>query len=145
MMIDGNLKPSSLAQLNDGTLPVSEAIVPVPDYTNFDVMRIDRDSRLTPRAIDDFAANVLPQLTEAYDLIVIDTPPVLGVADAARVGVLADETLVVVRSGKTPERALQNCVERLEDSGVHLSGTVMNDIEPRRYRQMNLGGGYGYY
>ena len=98
-----------------------------------------------PRAIDDFAANVLPQLTEAYDLIVIDTPPVLGVADAARVGVLADETLVVVRSGKTPERALQNCVERLEDSGVHLSGTVMNDIEPRRYRQMNLGGGYGYY
>ena len=145
MMIDGNLKPSSLAQLNDGTLPVSEAIVPVPDYTNFDVMRIDRDSRLTPRAIDDFAANVIPQLTEAYDLIVIDTPPVLGVADAARVGVLADETLIVVRSGKTPERALQNCVERLEDSGVHLSGTVMNDIEPRRYRQMNLGGGYGYY
>ena len=65
MMSEGNLKPSSLAQLNDGTLPVSEAIVPVPDYTNFDVLRIDRDSRLTPRAIEAFAANVLPPLTEA--------------------------------------------------------------------------------
>lgn len=145
LMIDDHMTTKSLALLNDGTVPVAEALAPVPDYTNFDVLRIDRDSRLTPRAIDDFAANVLPQLTEAYDLIIIDTPPVLGVSDAARVGVLADETLVVVRSGKTPERALQNCVERLEDSGVHLSGTVINDIEPRRYRQMNLGGSYGYY
>ncbi len=145
LMIDDHMKTNSLAQLNDGTVPVADATVPVPDYNNFDVLRIDRDSRLTPRAVDDFAANVLPQLSAAYDLIIIDTPPVLGVSDAARVGVLADETLVVVRSGKTPERALQNCVERLEDSGVHLSGTVVNDIEPRRYRQMNLGGSYGYY
>lgn len=145
MMIDGNLKTHSLARLNDGTIPVAEAMTPVPDYTDFDVLRIDRDSRLTPRAVDDFARNVLPQLNEIYDLIIIDTPPVLGVSDAARVGVLADETLLVVRAGKTPERALQNCVERLEDSGVHLSGTVINDIEPRRYRQMNLGGSYGYY
>ena len=144
-MIDDHMKTNSLAQLNDGTVPVADATVPVPDYNNFDVLRIDRDSRLTPRAVDDFAANVLPQLSAAYDLIIIDTPPVLGVSDAARVGVLADETLVVVRSGKTPERALQNCVERLEDSGVHLSGTVVNDIEPRRHRQMNLGGSYGYY
>ncbi|NHF73092.1 GumC family protein [Paracoccus xiamenensis] len=144
-MIDEKMKSNSLIKLNDGSLPVAEATTPVPDYNNFDVLRIDRDSRLTPRAIDDFADNVLPQLTATYDLIVIDTPPVLGVSDAARVGALADKTLIVVRSGKTPERALQNCVERLEDSGIHLSGTVINDIQPRRYRQMNLGGSYGYY
>ncbi|MFD1794961.1 AAA family ATPase [Paracoccus aurantiacus] len=145
LMIEGNREAHPLGALNDGSVPVGDAIYPVPEYENFDVLRIDRDSRLTPKNIDDFGETVLPQLTSEYDLIVIDTPPVLGMADAARVGILADETLVVVRAGKTPESALRNCVERLEDSGVRLSGTVLNDIDPRRYRQMNLGGGYGYY
>ncbi|WBU63461.1 GumC family protein [Paracoccus aerodenitrificans] len=132
-------------RLISGDLKVNDAVVPVEGYDGLHLIRFEQNMMLTPQLAAEFARKLMPRLISAYDLIVMDTPPTLGVADAARLGVMADETLVVVRAGKTPERALLNCVERLEDSGIKLAGTVINDIEPHRYRQLNLGGGYGYY
>ncbi|WBU56499.1 GumC family protein [Paracoccus sediminicola] len=142
--VSGQRRNSVVALLN-GDQPIEDAIIPAEGERNFDFMSFEQKSRLTPRMVLDFEKHVLPKLIRKYDMIIIDTPPALGVSDAARLGALADTTLIVVRSGKTPERALRNCAERLEDSGVRLAGTIVNDIDARRYRQTNLGGKYGYY
>lgn len=136
---------ASLMDMTQGEMSVEEARMPVSAECDFDFIAFDQETRLTPAVVSDFSQTVLPRMLENYDLIVLDTPPALGLADAARLGTLADSTLIVVRSGKTPENALRQGVERLEDSGVSLAGTVVNDIEPRRYRQLNLGGSNAYY
>lgn len=111
----------------------------------FDFICFDQRTRLTPSNVSNFRQRILPLLHSRYELIIIDTPPALGLSDAARLGTLADSTLIVLRAGKTPENALRQGAERLDDSGVSVGGTVVNDIEPRRYRQLNLGGSYAYY
>lgn len=131
---------TSLADLVEGRRKLAEAATAVPDYEGFDVIGFDRQTQLTPRTLSAFRDGPLAEMRAAYDVVVMDTPPALGVSDAARLGTLADVALVVVRAGKTSERALQHCVERLQDSGVRLAGTVINDVEPRHYRRMNLGG-----
>lgn len=138
-------EPSELLDLTQGELSLDDALLPVDPECGFDFISFDQGTRLTPAVVTDFREKVLPQMVARYDLVIIDTPPALGLADAARLGAIADSTLIVLRSGKTPENALRHGVERLEDSGVTLGGTVVNDIEPRRYRQLNLGGSYAYY
>ncbi|MFV0292170.1 MAG: AAA family ATPase [Paracoccus sp. (in: a-proteobacteria)] len=135
----------TLQQIAAGAISPEDAELSSHEEYGFNLVRPDDDTRLTPRIVADFEEHILPLLKQHYDLIIIDTPPALGIADAARLGTLADDTLIVIRAGKTPERALRHCIERLEDSGVRLAGTVINDIESRRYRQMNLGGSYAYY
>lgn len=137
--------PRSLAHLIDGSLSLQDAAMQIDESCHFDFIGFDPKTRLTPLVVAEFRDKVLPKMIENYDLVIIDTPPALGVADAARLGSLADATLIVVRAGKTPENALRQCTERLEDSGVVLAGTVINDIEARRYRQLNLGGSNAYY
>ena len=63
----------------------------------------------------------------------------LGASDAARLGALADATLVVARAGRTPEHELRQCVARLQDSGVQVAGTIVNDMDLRLLQ----GGGRG--
>lgn len=136
---------ASLADLLKGRRTLADMVVPVPDYEGFHVIGFDRQTQLTPRMIAAFRDGPLVEMKAAYDMVIIDTPPALSVSDAARLGTIADTTLVVVRSGKTSERALQHCIVRLQDSGVKLAGTVITDIKPRRFRRMNQGGADAYF
>ena len=78
------------------------------------------------------------ELREMYDYIVIDTPPVMAVTDAALVGAVADGTLLVVRANKTDSEALSAAVSQLRRLRVPLLGIVMNGVPTGR------GSGYSY-
>ncbi len=67
-----------------------------------------------------------------YDLIVLDTPPVLPVADAMVLARHADATFLVVRWEKTARHAVQDGVRRLRECRAHVMGIVMTCIDPRR-------------
>lgn len=136
---------ASLADLLEGRRTLADTAVPVPDYEGFYVIGFDCQTQLTPRMITAFRDGLLANMKEAYDMVIINAPPALSISDAARLGTVADTALVVVRSGKISERALQHCIIRLQSSGVNLAGTVITDIEPRRFRRMNLGGVDAYF
>lgn len=125
------------------TLP--QVLQHVDGFESLDMISFKGGTHWTPRLMRTLAQDVFPLLREAYDLIIIDTPPALAVADAVRFGSVVDEALIVVRSGNTSERTLRNTVEKLMGGGVQIVGTVINDVEPHRYRQLNQGGAYGYY
>jgi capsular exopolysaccharide synthesis family protein len=73
-------------------------------------------------------SRLVTDLRERFDMLVIDTPPLLAVTDAALIGVQADGTLVVVRANKTDLQALEAGVATLRRLRVPLLGVVMNDM-----------------
>jgi capsular exopolysaccharide synthesis family protein len=68
---------------------------------------------------------IITQLAEAFDWIVIDSPPMLPMADANLWSAIADGTLLVVRQGKTPRRALEHGLKGLDNAKI--VGVVLND------------------
>jgi len=81
---------------------------------------------------------VLRQVQERVDTIIVDTPPVMAVTDAAVLAPKVDGVLVVIRPGATKLQHAKQAVEQIHRSGARILGVVLNDIEPRRSR-------YHYY
>ncbi len=70
---------------------------------------------------------LLASLEEQFDLVVIDTPPVLALADASVVAATTDTALFVVHAGRTPRGIAQQALQQLEVVGARMAGTVVND------------------
>jgi tyrosine-protein kinase Etk/Wzc len=70
---------------------------------------------------------LLQELQEQFDIIVLDTPPVLATADAGIVASLTDGVLLVVRAGTTDRNAAQRAYQQLANVGARVVGTVLND------------------
>ncbi|MER5326617.1 polysaccharide biosynthesis tyrosine autokinase [Streptosporangium roseum] len=85
---------------------------------------------------------VLAQLTESYDMVIIDAPPMLPVADAATLAAICDGTLLVARYGKTRREHLVRAVGLLSSVNARVVGTVLN-FAPAKNSQY-YGYGYGY-
>lgn len=83
----------------------------------------------------------LAQVSEQYDLVIIDTPPVLAVTDAAVVAKQCATTLMVVRFQLNPVKEIQIATRRLENAGVSPKGAILNAME----RKAATYYGYGYY
>lgn len=81
---------------------------------------------------------LLRQLRGDYDMIVIDSPPVLPVADAAALSKHADVTLFVARHATVSYAEVVEAVDRLSKVGTAVDGLVLNGFEPSPLR-------YGYY
>jgi non-specific protein-tyrosine kinase len=79
----------------------------------------------------DRAVKLFESLAGVFDLIVIDSPPVLPVADAAVLAGLADGVIVVVGSGTTERRTLAKTLDRLSQVDAQLLGTVLNRHDPQ--------------
>jgi Mrp family chromosome partitioning ATPase len=65
---------------------------------------------------------------ETYDLVLIDAPPVLLVADAGIIGQLAGTVFVIARQGTTSVAELRESVRRFEQVGVPIRGVIFNDM-----------------
>ncbi|HEX7908857.1 MAG TPA: polysaccharide biosynthesis tyrosine autokinase [Paraburkholderia sp.] len=77
---------------------------------------------------------ILKDVDELYDVVIIDTPPVLAVTDAAIVGRLTGVALLVVRFGVHPVKEIETASKRLAQAGVNLKGAVLNAIPVARGR-----------
>ncbi len=86
----------------------------------------------------------LLELSGRYDRVIIDCPPLAGLADAHLVSPMADGMILVIRGGKTPRDLVIKSKKNLEAIKAHVLGVVLNDVHGRSdqyYYQYN----YGYY
>jgi tyrosine-protein kinase Etk/Wzc len=85
-------------------------------------------------------ANVLEGLSGDYDVLILDTPPVLVAADTVGIAPHAATVLLVARAGATQLGELQECSKRLSHAGKTVTGVLFNaiDLSQRHY------GSYGY-
>jgi succinoglycan biosynthesis transport protein ExoP len=71
--------------------------------------------------------SLLQELNQRFDLVILDTPPVLATADAGILGSLADGVLLVIRAGQTDRSAAQRAYQQLAQGGARVVGAVLND------------------
>ena len=87
---------------------------------------------------------LLAQLAERFDAVVLDTPPLSIVTDAAVTGTFADGVIIVARMGATRREALRRAVEELQAVGAHVVGAVLTDVHHSEDRY-GYRYGHGYY
>ena len=83
----------------------------------------------------------LAMLSGAYDLVVLDTPPLLAASDAAILATLTDGVILVVRAGRTETEAGQQAIAQLNAVGARIVGAVLNDPDSKL---ASYGGYYSY-
>ena len=86
--------------------------------------------------------SVLLELGRRYDVVLVDAPPVLPVADAALLSVIADGAILVVRHGRTGHDQVRAAAERVSTVGGRLLGAIIS-MAPKK-ETARYGYGYGY-
>ena len=90
---------------------------------------------IPPNPISVLNSSKIPELIEIlkerYDLIVVDTPPVLPVADTSRMSNFLDGTLLIVRLNKTPKDAIMESLNTLKRSKHNVLGIVINGVQEK--------------
>jgi len=81
---------------------------------------------------------LLTLAVERFDQVIIDGPPVLGLADAPLLGNLAEATVLVIEAGSNRRDFAKGAIKRLRGTRTHLVGGVLSKVDSR-------GGSYGYY
>jgi polysaccharide biosynthesis transport protein len=87
---------------------------------------------------------IINEAKEGFDLVVIDGPPTLGLADAPLLAAAAGSALFVIESGKTRTRAAIEALNRLEATGTRIIGATLTKSEESSTGYGRYGYGYGY-
>jgi Mrp family chromosome partitioning ATPase len=72
--------------------------------------------------------------------VIVDSPPILGLADALLIGNMVKNIIVVVEAGETSRKAVIGCMKRLMAANVRPLGCILNRFHPR-----HIGYGYDYH
>jgi capsular exopolysaccharide synthesis family protein len=143
--------PPGLAALLQGTATVDEALLTGGDELGPDEARPDNLSVLlcgevpqNPAELLDSAAmrKLLGELRERFDVILIDSPPVLPVTDPVILARIVDGVLLVARCQATSKADLQRAISSLRQGDTNLLGVVLNEVDPR---SESSGYRVGYY
>lgn len=88
---------------------------------------------------------LLAEANERYDLVIVDAPPVLAVADPAVIGQHVGLSMLVVRHLQTTTTEIEAAQKSLGTAGVRLSGAILNQFDQEKSRYGRYGQRYGYY
>jgi tyrosine-protein kinase Etk/Wzc len=154
LLIDGDLRKglinkslgvsreNGLSEFILNTITLDEVIHKIP-IANFDFIATGSiPPNPSELLLHDRFGIFLDNICKHYDHIIIDSPPILAVTDAAIIGRMASATLMVIRSGQHPMRELEQSTKRLLQAGVDIKGIVFNDVPES---SSSYGYGYGKY
>jgi succinoglycan biosynthesis transport protein ExoP len=86
-------------------------------------------------------SRLLKRLRKEFEMILIDAPPMIHLADARVLGRLADGVILVIRAGQTTTESALFASQRFAEDGTRVIGTVLNSWDPTPNRRY----GYGSY
>ena len=100
----------------------------------------------TPRDVFGASAmgKLLDELRSAFDVVLLDCPPVLAVADTSIVAPQADTALLLAQWRKTPRKAIERSMRVLTSVGAPVAGIVLTQVDQRRQAREGYGDS-GYY
>ena len=90
-------------------------------------------------------SEILQLVRERTDIILMDSPPVMAVTDAAVLAPRVDGVLLVVKPGSTKLAACRQAIDQLHRVGANVLGVVLNDVEMKRSRNRYYRGYYYTY
>jgi polysaccharide biosynthesis transport protein len=148
LLVDGDLRRPGMARSAMGREPerglvdllegnaMVEQVLVHDSVTGLEILPAGRragPALAAPQDLLDGAAMaaLLSSASRVYDYVIIDTPPIGLVSDAAIIGRLVQQTILVVEWGKTHRDAVQDGVSTLRMAGVNVAGFVLNGADPR--------------
>jgi len=106
----------------------------------------------TPNSQEILASDKMKDFIESarkvYDIIVMDSPPVMAITDSIILSRIVDSTIFIIRWEKTPKNIVKNSIKLLNNSNVKLSGTVLSRVnieKHKKYKNGDIAYCYGNY
>ncbi|MFL6958162.1 polysaccharide biosynthesis tyrosine autokinase [Nocardiopsis yanglingensis] len=131
-----------LSDVLGGKLTVEDVIHPVPGLDHMHYMvRGDIPPNPAELLMHPRFAQLLQEMSGKYDLVIVDTPPILAVTDPALVATHAGSSLLVTRFGVNQAKEIELTLQRFEQNGVQIKGAIFNAVEKRATGYYS----YGYY
>ena len=151
LLIDGDMRNPSLHQMLDiqNNSGLSNYLSGVDDFSklihsatehNFDAMTA---GPIPPNAAELLSSpricELVVKLTEIYDTVIIDAPPVLGLADIPLLADAVEGVIYTIEAGGVKIRGIEAAIRRIRSSNAHIFGGIITKIKLK-----NSGYGYGY-
>jgi polysaccharide biosynthesis transport protein len=138
LLIDGDMRrpviklgvsnDRGLSDVVNGTMHWKEAVQTPYAYPDLDVLSAGPSSRRVADRIGIVLRSILDEAEREYDLVVIDSPPLLGFAEPLEIAALADSVIIVARAGRTNRSAVASVVEQLKRVRANIIGIVLNGV-----------------
>ena len=131
-------RSGGLSEILSGQLPWLQAVrasgVPGLEIVTSGILPPNPSELLMSSRFADF----ILEISQAYDIVIIDAPPVLAVTDAVIIGRQAGTTLLIVKAKAHTLDEIHACIKRFESAGIKPKGCIFNDV-------MLMNVGYRYY
>jgi succinoglycan biosynthesis transport protein ExoP len=136
---------SGLVDFFDGSVPV-ESIIQTDEGSGMHFIPA-KSGTANPQDLlgSQHMKSLLEQMRSRYDLIVLDSPPVLVVSDPIILSHAADATMYIVRWEKTPRHVVEGAVKMLRTNGGQIAGAVLSRVNTRRHAAYGYGDSAYYY
>ena len=138
LLIDGDMRrpviklgvsnDRGLSDVVNGTMHWREAVQTPYAYSDLDILSAGPSSRRVADRIGMVLRSILDEAEREYDLVVIDSPPLLGFAEPLEIAALADSVIIVARAGRTNRSAVASVVEQLKRVRANIIGIVLNGV-----------------
>jgi capsular exopolysaccharide synthesis family protein len=144
-------KPAFIAPSGEGGLttlltngePIASSISP----THFENLWLLPAGPVPPNPADLLSTTrfrqVIQEASNQFDLVILDAPPVIGLADAPLIASICKDVLFVIESAKTRTTVARECIGKLLAAGAHIIGVTITKSTEERGRH-GYGYGYGY-
>lgn len=141
MITQTNADGVGLVELLHGDVTLDEAIEP-SGLQNLDQIIIHKPYFSSENLFgNDLMPKILEQLSERYDTIILDLPPLVGLADGRFLAALADAVALVIRWNSTPKHAVTSAAAWLKSDGANLVGSMFTMVDT----SSQAVGSYYYY
>ncbi len=152
LLVDGDLRRPSLhtkfgltpreglSNVLTGELPWQDVVLPIEGRPNLSVLPAGLGSHRAADLIGPRLATLLDEFAKEYDLVFLDSPPLLGFAECLQMATAADGVLIISLAGETRRRAVAEVISVLSRLRANIVGVVLNQVS-----RNTSADGYSYY
>lgn len=157
LLIEGDIRRRTLSQYFDGLPEQGLVSVLSGDISLEEAIHSEKTlgcdlligEKTSINAADLFASEkfkaLIKDVRTKYDMVIIDTPPILVVPDARIIAQSADATLFTVEWDKTSKQQVEEALRVIHNSNQRITGLVLSQINAKRMKAYGYGGKYGAY
>jgi succinoglycan biosynthesis transport protein ExoP len=117
-----------LSNVASGDIDWRDALQKPKDYPDLDVLTAGRASRRAADRLGTVLDKVLAEAEKTYDLVVVDSPPVLGFAEPLQIATIVDGVVVVALAGQTNRNAVGSVLTNLKRVKANVIGVALNEV-----------------
>lgn len=152
LIVDGDLRRPSLhsrfdltpreglSNVLNGEMVWQEVVIPIEDKPNLCLLPAGLGSHRAADLIGPRLATLLDEFAKEYDLVILDSPPLLGFAECLQMATAADGVLITTLAGDTRRRAVAEVIGALRRVHANIIGVVLNQVSHNTSAE-----GYSYY